>query len=91
MRDNDPQDEELRQLIEDALKININAKKHSLSRAALMNNVAGFLEEHLDSFILLAYDMEGRPVTLKSTRTDQQNEALSSLLIKYFSTHISTL
>lgn len=91
MRDNDPQDEELRQLIEDALKLNVNAKKHSLGRAALMDNVAGFLEEHLDSFILLAYDIEGRPVTIKSTQTEQQSEALNSLLIKYFSTHIGHL
>ena len=87
----DPQDEELRELIEEALKLNINQKKAFKTRANLLNYVAGYLEEHLDSFILLAYDMDGKPVTIKSTQTVQQDEALRSMLISYFATEVGRM
>jgi len=86
-----PQDDELRELIEEALKLNLNQKKTFKSRARLLNSVAGYLEEHLDSFVLLAYDMEGKPVTLKSARTIQQDEALKSMLISYFATEVGRM
>lgn len=91
MSDEDPQDDELRELIEEALKLNISQKKNFKTRATLLNSVAGFLEEHLDSFIILAYDMDGKPVTLKSSQTIQQDEALSSLLIKYFASEVGRM
>ena len=87
----DPHDEELRELIEEALKLNISQKKTFKTRANLINSVAGFLEEHLDSFILLAYDIDGKPVTIKSTQTIQQDEALRSMLISYFATEVGKM
>jgi hypothetical protein len=85
----DPRDEELRELIEEALKLNINQQKTFKDRKSLINSVSGYLEEYLDSFILLAYDMNGDPVTIKSIQTTQQDEALRSMLISYFATEIS--
>tara|TARA_B100001094_G_scaffold326869_1_gene383890 strand:+ start:646 stop:930 length:285 start_codon:yes stop_codon:yes gene_type:complete len=84
----DPRDEELRELIEEALKLNINQQKTFKDRKSLINSVAGYLEEYLDSFILLAYDMNGNPITIKNTQTTQQNEALRSMLISYFASEI---
>ena len=82
MSDQDPQDEELRELIEEALKLNINQKKTFKTRATLLNYVAGYLE---------AYDMDGNPVTIKGSQTIQQEEALRSMLISFFANEVGRM
>ena len=87
----DPRDKELRELIEEALKLNVSARKKIKGQRDLADRVVAILQEYLDSFILLAYDIEGNPVQIKAARSAQQHEALNSILIKYFSSEVGRM
>ena len=82
--DDSPEDEELRHIIEKALKFNLQEKKTFRKRQDLASQLGGIISEYLDSYILLGYDFDGRHIDIKSASTPMQNEALNSFLIKYF-------
>ena len=77
-------DEELRHIIEKALKFNIREKKTFKQRRDLADRIGSILSEYLESYILLGYDFDGRHLDIKSASTPMQAEALNSFLIKYF-------
>jgi|TARA_R100001079_G_C4448408_1_gene152339 hypothetical protein len=87
----DPRDKELRELIEEALKLNVGERKKIKGQRDIADRVVAILQEYLDSFILLGYDMEGNALQLKSASSSQQHEALNSILIKYFSSEIGRM
>jgi|TARA_R100001129_G_scaffold136127_1_gene97607 hypothetical protein len=91
MDEEDPRDKELRELIEEALKLNVGTRKKIKGQRDLADRVVAILQEYLDSFILLAYDIEGNPVQIKAARSPQQNEALNSILLKYFSSEVGKM
>ena len=78
---NSPEDEELREMIERALKDNLTERKSFKKRKDLANRLANILTEYLDSYILLGYDFSGRHVDIKAASTPQQQEALNSFLV----------
>ena len=84
-------DEELRELVERALKDNIKERKSFKSRKELANRLGSILCEYLDSYILLGYDFTGKHLDIKAAKTPQQKEALNSFLMKYFATEIQTI
>ena len=79
-----PEDDELRDIIERALKVNLREKKTFKKRQDLASQLGGIISEYLDSYILLGYDFDGRHLDLKSASSPMQAEALNSFLIKYF-------
>tara|TARA_R110000824_G_scaffold129075_1_gene290252 strand:- start:421 stop:741 length:321 start_codon:yes stop_codon:yes gene_type:complete len=79
-----PEDDELRDIIEQALKFNVQEKKTFKKRKDLAGRVGSILSEYLDSYILLGYDFDGRHLDIKSATTPMHAEALNSFLIKYF-------
>ena len=81
---NSPEDEELRDIIEQALKFNLREKKTFKKRKDLASRLGSILSEYLDSYILLGYDFDGKHLDIKSASTPMQAEALNSFLIKYF-------
>ena len=81
---NSPDDDELRDIIEHALKFNLREKKTFKKRQELASRIGSLLSEYLDSYILLGYDFDGRHIDLKSASSPMQAEALNSFLIKYF-------
>jgi len=83
-----PEDDELRDIIEQALKFNLREKKTFKKRKDLANRVGSILSEYLDSYILLGYDFDGRHLDIKSASTPMQAEALNSFLIKYFAVEV---
>jgi|TARA_R100000030_G_C3251740_1_gene123188 hypothetical protein len=91
MDEEDPRDKELRELIEEALKLNVGTRKKIKGQRDLADRVVAILQEYLDSFILLAYDIEGNPVQIKAAKSPQQNEALNSILLKYFSSEVGKM
>jgi hypothetical protein len=84
----DKSDQELKDLIKDALKSNIEVKKKKVSKRQLTSALTGTLDEFLNNFILIGYDMEGSPIILRSHKTEMENEALKSLFIKYFTMYM---
>jgi len=88
---NSPEDEELREMIERALKDNLQERKSFKKRKDLANRLANILTEYLDSYILLGYDFSGRHVDIKAASTPQQKEALNSFLMKYFASEMQSI
>ena len=81
-------DDELKELIERALKQSLEVKKEFKSREALAKRLASILSEYLDSYILLGYDFNGDHIDIKSASTSQQVEALNSFLLRYFASEV---
>lgn len=81
-------EQELKDLIKDALKANVNNKKKKVSKRQLTSALAGTLDEFLNNYILIGYDIEGSPVIIRSHKTEMENEALKSLFIKYFAMYM---
>jgi len=84
-------DDELRELVERALKDNIRDKKTFRRRQDLATRLTSILCEYLDSYILLGYDFSGQHLDIKAAGTPQQQEALNSFLMKYFATEIQSI
>ena len=88
---NSLEDEELREMIERALKDNIKDRKTFKRRQDLATRLSHILCEYLDSYILLGYDFNGNHLDLRAASTPQQNEALNSFLLKYFATEVHSI
>ena len=78
------EDEELREMVEKALKQSIKDKKTFKRRQDLAHRISNIIAEYLDSYILLGFDFQGRHLDIKAASTPQQAEALNSFLLKYF-------
>lgn len=88
---NSAEDEELRDMVERALKDNLKSRKSFKKRKDLANRLANILCEYLDSYILLGYDFSGKHLDIKAASTPQQKEALNSFLMKYFASEIQSI
>jgi len=81
-------DEELRELVEKALKQSIVEKKTFKRRQDLAHRLCNIISEYLDCYILLGYDFQGQHLDIKASKTPQQQEALNSFLLKYFASEM---
>jgi hypothetical protein len=81
-------DEELRELVEKALKQSIVEKKTFKRRQDLARRLCNIISEYLDCYILLGYDFQGQHLDIKASKTPQQQEALNSFLLKYFASEM---
>ena len=84
-------DEELREMVERALKQSLVERKTFKKRQDLAKRLCAIISEYLDCYILLGYDFQGRHLDIKSSRTPQQVEALNSFLLKYFASEMNHL
>ena len=82
-------DEELREMVEKALKQSLVERKTFKRRTDLAKRLCAIISEYLDCYILLGYDFQGRHLDIKSSRTPQQVEALNSFLLKYFASEMN--
>ena len=78
-------EDDIRDLIKDALKNNFENKKKYNKQIQLENALLSTLKEFLANFIVLGYDLNGKPILLKFAKTQMEKDALSSLAIKYIS------
>jgi len=83
------QDEELREMVERALRQSLVEKKTFKKRQDLAKRLSAIISEYLDCYILLGYDFHGRHLDIKSCATPQQGEALNSFLLKYFASEMN--
>jgi len=81
-------DEELREMVERALKQSLVEKKTFKRRQDLAQRLCTIISEYLDCYILLGYDFQGRHLDIKASKTPQQVEALNSFLLKYFASEM---
>ena len=85
------EDEELREIIERALKESVRDKKTFKRRKDLASRLSGLISEYMDSYILLGYDFNGNHLDIKAASTPQKAEALNSFLLKYFAAEVQTI
>tara|TARA_R110002051_G_scaffold215382_1_gene279883 strand:+ start:177 stop:503 length:327 start_codon:yes stop_codon:yes gene_type:complete len=85
------EDDELRELVERALRQNIKEKKVFKQRRDLSQRLTNIIGEYLDSYILLGFDFHGKHLDIKSASTPQQIEALNSFLLKYFASEVQSI
>lgn len=78
-------EDDIRDLIKDALKNNYESKKKYNKKIQLENALASTLKEFLSNFVVIGYDLNGKPVILKHAKTPMERDALYSLVIKYIS------
>tara|TARA_R110000787_G_scaffold286426_1_gene404833 strand:+ start:6804 stop:7127 length:324 start_codon:yes stop_codon:yes gene_type:complete len=85
------EDEELREIIEHALKENVKDRKTFKRKQDLESRLSAIISEYMDSYILLGYDFHGNYVDIKVAATPQKEEALSSFLLKYFAAQVNSI
>ena len=84
-------DEELREMVERALKDSLQEKKTFKRSKDLAFRLSSVFSEYLDCYILLGYDFNGRHLDIKAANTPQQAEALNSFLLKYFASEVHSI
>jgi hypothetical protein len=84
MSEKEDDDESLRALIEEALKIDIQTKREYKNHKELSESLSPIISEFLDSFIVLGYDFDGQPLSFQVSPNTQQKDALDTLVLKYF-------
>tara|TARA_R110000824_G_scaffold60345_2_gene161341 strand:+ start:2637 stop:2957 length:321 start_codon:yes stop_codon:yes gene_type:complete len=85
------EDDELRELIERALRDNVEDRKMFKRKKDLTYRLSTVISEYMDSYILLGYDFNGNHVDIKAAPTPQKVEALNSFLMKYFAAEIQSI
>ncbi len=87
----DDDDDELREIIERALKENVRDRKVFKRKKELAYRLSNIISEYMDSYILLGYDFNGNHLDIKAASTPQKAEALNSFLLKYFASEVHTI
>lgn len=83
--DNMFSEEDIRDLIKDALKNSYEGRKKYNKKIELESAITSTIKEFLANFIIIGYDLNGKPLILKYAKTPMEKDALSSLAIKYIS------
>lgn len=77
--------EQLQQLLKEALSESVDVR--SRKTASNINAINGTLEEFLQTYLVLGYDLDGRLITLINTKTPQEADALSTAITRFFMQH----
>ena len=82
------EEDKLKELIREALSMQLETQKHKRAQKNLDSALTGVISEFLGSYIVMGFDFNGAPHTIKVAPTIQHNEALMSLLMRVFSREI---
>lgn len=77
--------DQLQQLLREALVESVDARTRKA--ASNIEAINGTLEEFLQTYLVLGYDLDGRLVTLINTKTSQEADALSTAITRFFMQH----
>ncbi len=76
---------QLQKLLKEALQE--YAEERTIKHLDNANAISGTLEEFLQTFVLLGYDLNGAPITIVNTKTQQDADALSTAVTRFFMQH----
>lgn len=76
---------DVQRLMQEALKSFAEARVRST--ADELNAVSSILEEFLQSYVLIAYTMKGDPINIMFAPTQQDADALSTSVTRFFMQH----
>ena len=77
--------DQLQQILKEALMS--HAETHTRKTADLCSSITATLEEFLQTFVVLGYDLDGMPITIVNTKTQQEADALSTAVTRFFMKH----
>lgn len=77
--------DQLQQLLKEALSENVDARNRKTQ--SNINAINGTLEEFLQTYLVLGYDLDGKLITLINTKTPQEADALSTAITRFFMQH----
>ena len=77
--------DQLQRLLKEALQE--YAEERTMKHLDNANASSGTLDEFLQTFVLLGYDLNGTPVTIVNTKTQQDADALSTAVTRFFMQH----
>ena len=75
-------DDELRELLHDALNLHSEELKAFKNSKELRSKLKSIVSEYLDSFYIFGYDINGKTILVKGAHSDQQLDALDALAIR---------
>ena len=75
-------DDELRELLHDALNLHSEELKAFKNSKELRGKLKSIVSEYLDSFYIFGYDINGKTILVKGAHSDQQLDALDALAIR---------
>jgi hypothetical protein len=78
-------EEDIKELIKDALKNNYEVVKKKKKKVELESAITSTLKEFLTNFIIIGYDLNGKQIILNCSKTPMEKDALTSLAIRYIS------
>lgn len=83
--DNDSKmsDDELKDLIKDALKMEIESRAKKGKDVKTREALASVASEFMTSFLILGYDLNGKEVVIRMEKNNMERNALQSLILKY--------
>lgn len=84
MSKEEEEEKRLRKLIEDALKLDVKGTSEYKDHQELTETLGPIMSEFLDSFVVIGYDFEGTPISFQQSPTEQQKDALDTLVLRYF-------
>jgi hypothetical protein len=76
--------EDIRDLIGDLLKVKIAESKEIKKVEDINNALVSTIGEFLNSFMLIGYDNEGKPIAIIKSNSNMEADALHTLLTKFF-------
>lgn len=75
--------EDIEYMLKDALhEIHESTKRRAEDKIVCLDTLESTIEEFLNSFIIIGYDLDGNPIDIVSAGTQQEADALSTLLNK---------
>jgi len=80
----EPTNDELRELLNDALSLQPDELKSFKSERELREKLKSIVSEYLDSFYIFGYDIDGKTILVKGANSDQQLDALDTLAMRLF-------
>jgi hypothetical protein len=75
-------DDELRELLHEALNLHSEELKAFKNSKELRSKLKSIVSEYLDSFYIFGYDINGKTILVKGAHSDQQLDALDALAIR---------
>jgi hypothetical protein len=75
-------DDEIKKLIVESLKMKIRTNKSCPSRVRMQRAIIASLSEFLTCFKLIGYDLEGNPINISISSTKLDKSALENLFMQ---------
>lgn len=79
------EDEEIKELLKEALKIELSQRKKKNSQTVTEVAISSCLKEFMSNFVVIGYDLDGKAQVIRHAKTQLDNDGLNTLVMRYMS------